>query len=81
MTKGCVSIKIKLQKNNRRKRFVTFSPGVVFVEMAFLDGSARSADVYVEEDSKVMALTHDRVTILQEQNPLLSHTLITSIAI
>lgn len=81
MTKGCVSIKTKLQNINRRKRLVTFSPGVVFGEMAFLDGSVRSADVYVEEDSKVMVLPYDQFTALQQQNPLLSHKFITSIAI
>lgn len=81
MTKGCVSIKTRLQNKNRRKRFVTFSPGVVFGEMAFLDGSVRSADVYVEEDSKIMVLAYEKFLILQQHNPLLSHKFITSIAI
>jgi len=80
MTKGCVSIKTKL-KNNRRKRFVTLSPGVVFGEMAFLDGSARSADVYIEEDSVVMALPYDKFEILLQKNNLLAHKFITSIAV
>lgn len=33
-----------------RQRLTTFSPGVTFGEMAFLDGAARSADVVAETD-------------------------------
>jgi MFS superfamily sulfate permease-like transporter len=45
LAKGLVSVRIRLAESGRYKRLITYSPGVTFGEMAFLDGSPRSADV------------------------------------
>ena len=47
-----------------QKRLITCSPGVIIGEVALFDGNPRSADVWVDEDSKVLQLTHSDFTEL-----------------
>jgi CRP-like cAMP-binding protein len=49
-----VSIKVKLDSASRARRLATFSQGVMFGEMALLEGKPRSADAYAKGDSVVL---------------------------
>ena len=54
-----------LSESDRYKRLITYSSGVMFGEMAFLDGSPRSADVCSNEDSETYLLSPDEYAVLQ----------------
>ena len=81
LTHGSVSVKIKLPSNNRKKRLFTFGAGVVFGEMALLDGNPRSAQVLAEEDSEVYRLTYERFEKLCLEDPSVAVKLLQNIAL
>jgi SulP family sulfate permease len=81
LTRGSVSIKMILRESNRYTRLVTYSAGVIFGEMAFLDGSPRSADVWSETDSEAFTLSPDEFENLRRENPEIAVKLIRNIAL
>ena len=81
LTRGSVSIKIHLPSSNRKKRLFTFGAGVVFGEMAMLDGNPRSAQVLAEEDSEVYRLSHEHFGKLCSENPDVAVKLLQNIAL
>jgi glutaminase len=70
----------RLKESSRRKRLVTFSPGVIIGEIAFLDGSPRSADVSADEDAEMLSMSIESFDELRRENPLLAMKLMESIA-
>ncbi|MFZ1954186.1 MAG: SLC26A/SulP transporter family protein [Desulfobacterales bacterium] len=81
LTRGSVSVKIHLPSSNRKKRLFTFSAGVVFGEMALLDGNPRSAQVVAEEDSEVYRLSHEHFGKLCRENSGVAVKLLQNIAV
>ena len=81
LTRGSVSVKILMPQSKRQKRLFTFGAGVVFGEMALLDGNPRSAHVVAEEDSEVYRLTSDRFSRLCRENPGIAVKLLKNIAV
>ena len=81
LAKGLVSVRIHLPESDRYKRLVTYSPGVTFGEMAFLDGSPRSADVWSDEDSETYVLSPAEFSVLQKQSPQIAIKLVRNIAL
>ena len=81
LTKGSMTVKIYLPERNRKKRIFTYTPGVVFGEMAFLDGSIRSASVWAHEDSEVYCLRLNKYRELREERLEIVTKLITNIAL
>jgi SulP family sulfate permease len=81
LVKGLVSVRIHLPESDRYKRLVTYSSGVTFGEMAFLDGSPRSADVWSDEDSEAYLLSPDEFAVLQNEAPQTAVKLIRNIAL
>ncbi len=81
LAKGSVSVRIHLPESDRYKRLVTYSSGVTFGEMAFLDGSPRSADVWSDEDSETYLLSPDDFTVLRDETPHIAVKLIRNIAL
>jgi SulP family sulfate permease len=81
LVKGLVGVHIRLSQSERSKRLITYSPGVTFGELAFLDGSPRSAEVRAEEDSETYVLSPDDFNLLQEENPTIAVKLIRNIAL
>ena len=69
LTRGSVSVKIKLPLSDGEKRLFTFSAGVVFGEMALLDGKPRSAQVQADENSEVYRLSYDNFEKLLARQP------------
>ncbi|OQX25946.1 MAG: hypothetical protein BWK80_12920, partial [Desulfobacteraceae bacterium IS3] len=80
LTKGSVTVKVRLPDIDRFKRLFTFTPGVVFGEVALLDGKPRSADVWAEEDSEVYRLSLDDLDILRREKPEIVIKLLMNIA-
>lgn len=58
LTRGDVSVQIPLE-NGDEKRLASFSAGMVFGEMAFIDGAPRSAMVYADSDVTVRLLKRE----------------------
>ena len=81
LTKGSVSVRIHLPESDRYKRLITYSAGVTFGEMAFLDGSPRSADVCADEDSETYLLSPDEYAVLQKKKPEIAVKLVRNIAL
>ncbi|MGD9081458.1 MAG: cyclic nucleotide-binding domain-containing protein, partial [Desulfobacterales bacterium] len=81
LAKGLVSVRIHLPESDRYKRLVTYSPGVTFGEMAFLDGSPRSADVWSDEDSETYVLSPAEFSVLQKKSPQIAIKLVRNIAL
>ena len=81
LTKGSVSVRIHLPESDRYKRLITYSSGVTFGEMAFLDGNPRSADVWSDEDSETYLLSPDEYAVLQDETPEIAVKLVRNIAL
>lgn len=64
-----------------RRRFVSFSPGVMMGEMSMLDGAGRSADAIADTDAVVWSLTREAFDALVLADPLLGERLMRNIAI
>jgi SulP family sulfate permease len=80
LTKGVVSIKTQLQDSQRIKRLLTYSPGVIFGEFAFLDGIPRSADVWADEYSELFRLRLSEFESLSKVNPKITTKLTVNLA-
>ena len=81
LASGLVSVRIHLSQSDRTKRLISYSAGVTFGEMAFLDGSPRSADVRAEEDAETYVLSPVEFSLLQEESPSIAVKLIRNIAL
>jgi CRP-like cAMP-binding protein len=81
LASGSVSVRLHLPESDRYKRLITYSAGVTFGEMAFLDGSPRSADVWSDEDSETYMLSPDEFTVLQDQAPHIAVKMLRNIAL
>lgn len=81
LIKGSISIKLHLVEKNHQTRIFTFSAGVPFGEVSFLDESPRSADVWANEESEALCLRYDRFLQLREQHPEIATKLVTNLSI
>lgn len=81
LIRGSMSIKLHLFEKNHQTRIFTFSAGVPFGEVSFLDGSPRSADVWANEDSEALCLKYDRFLTLRQEYPEITTKLLTNISI
>jgi SulP family sulfate permease len=77
---GEVSVKLRIGDKDRFKRLVTYSPGVIFGEISFLDGSPRAAGVWVDEDARLLILSYKRFLALREASPEVAIKLTLNIA-
>ncbi len=70
LSAGSISVQIPLQNGNY-KRIVSFDAGSVFGEVAFVDGSTRSAMVYADTPAHCFELARDDFDRLGENHPAL----------
>ena len=78
---GSMTVKIHLPGKNLNKRLYTYSSGIVFGEIAFLDGGCRSAGIWANEDSEVLKLPYENYLRLQSERPEIAVKLIRNIAL
>jgi SulP family sulfate permease len=70
IARGAVSIKARMEQGPRARRLATFTSGVVFGEMALLEGKPRSADAFAKGDRVVLyALSSARFEALVQEAP------------
>jgi glutaminase len=77
---GQVSIYLELKNGGRRRRLGTISPGVIFGELALLDGGSRSANAIVEEPAHCHVLPMAKLKELATRHPEIEKKLIGNIA-
>ncbi len=75
IVKGNVEVQI-LAEGGERKRIDVLTAGMTVGEMAFLDGSTRSADVIAMEPVRCVVITKDWFEALNAQRPSLKITLL-----
>jgi glutaminase len=68
LSRGVVSIHLPGEEG---RRLASFSPGMCFGEMAFIDGAPRSANIFADSDVECHALALDDFTALGESRPAL----------
>lgn len=69
LTEGSMSIVQRDAQGKAAQRFVSFSPGMMFGEVAVLDGSGRSADATADTDAVVYALPIPELEELERTAP------------
>jgi SulP family sulfate permease len=79
ITKGEVSIKLKLPGTARLQRLATFGPGMVFGEMALIEGKPRSAGAYVMSDAIVYSLNAANFEKLRKQHAAVAFSIMGSL--
>ena len=78
LARGRVSVFIALEQGGR-KRLATFSAGMTFGEMAFIDGSPRSAEIVAETEVECDLLNHADFERLGKAHPGLEIKLLESL--
>lgn len=73
---GSVSVYLRGDKGQGRKRVASLAPGVVFGEMGLLDGLPRSADLIADEDSVVLKLTRAHFDEIRRSHPDIAATIL-----
>ena len=81
LTEGSVSIVNAADASGRRQRFVSFSAGRMFGELAVLDGAGRTADAVADIDSVLWALTPEAISALDVIDHGLAAALYRNIAV
>ncbi|MGI9244608.1 MAG: glutaminase, partial [Verrucomicrobiales bacterium] len=77
LAKGSVSIyHISNNGDVKPQRIAAFGPGVCFGDLAAIDGSSRSADVWTDEPSTCYTLSTDNLSLLQQEHPSAYATII-----
>jgi len=78
LTLGEVSVTIDLP-SGRLKRLATFSPGMVFGELALVERSARTADVRADTNVECLALSAADLDELGDTHPRIKATILTNL--
>ena len=74
-----MSIKLKLPGTTRLQRLATFGPGMVFGEMALIEGKPRSAEAHVMQGAIVYSLSAANFEMLRKQHPSVAFAIIGSL--
>jgi SulP family sulfate permease len=81
IARGAVSIKVRLEGAGRARRLATFAPGVMFGEMALLEGKHRSADAFAKGERVVLyTLTRAALEAIVRDDPSLGSRIHRNIA-
>jgi MFS superfamily sulfate permease-like transporter len=78
---GSMTVKMHLPGRKCYKRLYTYSPGIVFGEIALLDGGKRSAGIWAHEDTEVLKLPYECFQRLQNEQSEIAIKLIHNIAV
>lgn len=79
LLEGCVEVRLPAQGGKPGRRIDLFTAGMTFGEMAFIDGSPRSADVVALEAVRCRVLDRDTFNGLDVSNPSLKISLLQQI--
>ncbi|MET0508252.1 MAG: SulP family inorganic anion transporter [Burkholderiaceae bacterium] len=79
-TAGEISILLPDGQQGRGKRIASFAPGVVFGELAVLEGLPRSAHAFAEAPLTVLALSADQFAALRRDHPQIAAKLLLNLS-
>jgi SulP family sulfate permease len=81
LARGSVSIKVRIGDDVRARRLATFTPGVIFGEMALLEGKDRSADAFAKGDRVVLySLSAAKFEQVVREDPLLGSRILRNLS-
>ncbi len=80
LLRGKASVWLKVH-DAHIKRVATFTPGMTFGDMAFLDGRPRSADVTADSEVEVMSLGVDGFASLAREHPGIEAALLRNLSL
>jgi sulfate permease, SulP family len=81
IARGSVSIKVRIDGDVRARRLATFAPGVIFGEMALLEGKERSADAFAKGDRVVLyELSAEKFEQLLREDPMLGSRILRNLS-
>jgi MFS superfamily sulfate permease-like transporter/CRP-like cAMP-binding protein len=80
LTRGSVTLLYVGDGNSSRQRYVSYSPGMMFGEVALLDSVGRTADAVADVESVVHELTRAGLDALHATDPALSARVYANIA-
>jgi glutaminase len=80
LAQGSVTVCLRMEKGAAKKRISTITPGLVFGELALLDGGTRSADVIADQGVKCYILPVAKLEILAQRHPDIHSQLMLNIA-
>lgn len=69
LVRGQVSVQLPVKDEKRARRLGTYGPGVIFGEMALLEGKPRSADAIADEDAITYSLSRTALDHLRHEAP------------
>lgn len=75
------SVTIGTRAGTSARRFASFSPGVMFGELALLDGGGRSADAQSDTEVQLVTLSRDGLAAMAAADPALGQCLLRNIAL
>ncbi len=78
LSRGHVSV---LLPGEERRRLATFSPGISFGEMAFLDGAPRSADIIADSEVECDLLTMEDFQTLEKTHPAIKIKMLANLSL
>ena len=78
LTRGHVSV---LLPGEDRHRLATFSPGMSFGEMAFLDGAPRSANIVADSEAECDLITMEDFQALGETHPAIKIKILANLSL
>jgi glutaminase len=80
IAEGSVTVCLRMENNAANKRISTITPGLVFGELALLDGGTRSADVIADGTVKCYVLPVAKLEMLAQRHPAIHTQLMLNIA-
>jgi len=81
LARGLASVRAGVEGGSRVRRFISYPAGASFGEMALLDGSPRSVDVWPDCPCVVHCLTVEALTRMEQEHPDLAVKLLTNLAL
>ena len=81
LTRGSISVLSRPDAAGRTQRYLSISPGMVFGELAMLDGAGRSAGAVADRPATVHALMQRDLDALTREQPALAAQLYRNIAV
>lgn len=80
ITCGTAEVRLRLADGRRSTRIDVFAAGMSFGEVAFLDGSPRSADVIAIDTVECRVIDHERFNALETERPQLKIALLAALS-
>ncbi len=81
LTRGRLIISLAVPREDRQEEVLdTLHPGQLCGELAFVDGSPRSATVKADVETEIFTLPHDKLNEAMEKDPKLGYLMMRNVA-